>query len=141
MSDRQVRRYQNRGRQSRKRRAKRSRILVSLAACLASEEWTKTLPALLPAFRQFVYKIKLDMLQFEEPAPLVLAQLIDLGDESSDFEFGFQVNFVILFCPQPVAMLLPVLTHHDYRRLNSGNTGKDQIEQDKWKRIEWCLGY
>ncbi len=116
-----------------------ARFFLALRAVVGARRFRRSPSPLarLLAFRQLVHQVQLDMLQFEESAPLVLAQLIDLRDESSNFEFGLQVHLVILFCPQPVAMLLPILTHHNYGRLNGSNTGKNQVQEDERKRIKW----
>src|SRR6266700_646599 len=53
-----------------------------------------------------------------------------------NLKLGFQIDFVIVFCPQPIARLGAVLTHHDDRRLNGGETRKNQVEQNEWIRIE-----
>src|SRR6266511_4780205 len=53
-----------------------------------------------------------------------------------DLEFGFQIDFVIVFSSQTITRFGAVLAHHDDRRLDSGETGKNQIEKDEGIRIE-----
>src|SRR2546430_2609995 len=56
-----------------------------------------------------------------------------------DLELGFQIHLVIVLCSQTVARLGSVLTHHDDGRLHRGETRQNQIQQNKWIRIE-CSG-
>src|SRR5437763_6006619 len=53
-----------------------------------------------------------------------------------DLELGFQIDLVIVLRAQAVARRRPILAHHDGRRLDSGQTGKNQIEKDERIRIE-----
>src|SRR6476660_6877247 len=53
-----------------------------------------------------------------------------------NLKLGFQIDFVIVFRAQPVARLGPVLTHHDDRRLDGGQTGENQIEKNERIRIK-----
>ena len=53
-----------------------------------------------------------------------------------NLELGFQIDFVIVFRPQTIARLRPVLTHHDDRRLHSGQTGENQVEENEWIWVE-----
>src|SRR5260370_568956 len=48
--------------------------------------------------------------------------VIDFLVEMADLKFGFEIDLVIIFSAQPVTRLSAVLTHHDDRRLNSGET-------------------
>jgi hypothetical protein len=45
-------------------------------------------------------------------------------------------DFVIVFRAQTVTRLRAVLTHHDDRRLDGGETGEDQVQWNEWIRIE-----
>src|SRR4029079_8346558 len=56
----------------------------------------------------------------------------------SDLKLGFQIDYVIVLCPQPVARLGAVLAHHDDRRLDSSQAGENQIEENEWIGIE-CM--
>ena len=53
-----------------------------------------------------------------------------------DLELRFQIHFVIVFCPQPVARLSTILAHHNDRRLHGSQTRKNQVEQNEWIGIE-----
>src|SRR5215831_4869528 len=53
-----------------------------------------------------------------------------------NLELGFQIDFVIVFGPQTIARLRPVLTHHDDRRLHSSETGENQVEENEWIGIK-----
>jgi hypothetical protein len=70
----------------------------------------------------------LDLLNFEEPIVLPPQDVIDLLVQMSDFELGFQINLVVVFRAQTITRFGPVLAHHDDRRLNGGEAGKDQIQ-------------
>src|SRR6476646_779954 len=54
----------------------------------------------------------------------------------ADFQFGLEVDLVIILRPRPVAVLRPILAHHDDRRLERGEAGTNQVREDKWVRIE-----
>src|SRR5438128_1819460 len=62
--------------------------------------------------------------------------MIDFFVQMPDLELGFQIDLVIVLRAQPIARLRPILAHHDDRRLDSGETGKNQIEKDERIRIE-----
>src|SRR4030095_1405222 len=53
-----------------------------------------------------------------------------------DLKLGFQINLVIILCAQTITCLRAVLTHHDDRRLNSSQTGKNQIKENERIGIE-----
>src|SRR5439155_17810032 len=62
--------------------------------------------------------------------------MVDFFVQMADLELGFQIDFVIVLRAQPIACFGSVLAHHDDRRLDSGETGKNQIEKDERIRIE-----
>src|SRR6266446_2335293 len=62
--------------------------------------------------------------------------MVDFFVQMPDLELGFQIDLVIVLRSQPIASLRPILAHHDDRRLDSGETGKNQIEKDERIRIE-----
>ena len=53
-----------------------------------------------------------------------------------DHDLGFEIDLVIIFRAAAVLFLLPVLAHHDERRLDRRDAGQNQIQQDKRERIE-----
>src|SRR6266403_3210405 len=71
---------------------------------------------------EFFQQFDLNLLNLEEPIVLASQQVIDFFVEMPDFKFGFEIDLVIIFSAQPVTRLSAVLTHHDDRRLNSGET-------------------
>src|SRR6266481_6190212 len=56
-----------------------------------------------------------------------------------DLELRFQIHFVIILRSQTVPRFCSVLTHHNDRCLHRGETRQNQIQQNKWIRIE-CSG-
>src|SRR6266545_6448491 len=62
--------------------------------------------------------------------------MVDFFVQMPDLKLGFQIDFVIILRAQTISHLGAVLAHHDDRRLDSGETGEDQIEKDERIRIE-----
>src|SRR5947199_8652016 len=62
--------------------------------------------------------------------------MVDFFMQMPDLELGFEVDFVIVLRAQSIAQLGAILTHHDHRRLDGGETGENQIEKDERIRIE-----
>src|SRR5689334_6903201 len=62
----------------------------------------------------------------------LFAQEVQLAREALDFEFGAAIDVVIEFAAQAVLFVLPILTHHDHRRLDGGKHREEEVEQDKW---------
>ena len=56
--------------------------------------------------------------------------------EILDHNFRFEIHPVIVFGTAAVLFLLPVLAHHNERRLNGRHAGEHQIQQNKGKGIE-----
>ncbi len=65
--------------------------------------------------------------------------LIDLGVKRDDLHLGPQVHLVVAACLDAIARVLPVLAHHDYRRLQGGDTRQDQVQEDVRIGIELVL--
>ena len=77
----------------------------------------------------FFHEIKLEFLDFEEALPHVLGEMVDLLVELSDFELRFEIDLVVVFAAQPIFCVLPVLTHHDDRRLDRGDAGEHEVAE------------
>jgi hypothetical protein len=71
---------------------------------------------------EFFQQLDLNLLNLEEPIVLASQQVIDFFVEMPDFQFGFEVDFVIVLRAQTIAQLGAVLTHHDDRGLHRGET-------------------
>ena len=61
---------------------------------------------------------------------------IDLVVKILDHDLRFEVDLIIVLCTAAVLFLLPVLAHHDERRLNGRHAREHQIEQDEGVRVE-----
>src|SRR5262249_52154872 len=85
---------------------------------------------------EFFKQLDLDLLNLEQPIVLHLQEVIDFFVQVPNLKLGFQIDFVIVFRAQAVPRFGPILTHHDNRRLHRRETGENQIEKDKWIRIE-----
>jgi len=70
----------------------------------------RTFPASMRT-RQFGNQFRLDLLDFQEPMPLVIDQLIHLPVHVADLELGLQIDLVVVLGPQPILGFLPILTH------------------------------
>ena len=62
------------------------------------------------------------------------------GEDVAQEQLVLEVYLVIEIRPQPVLMRLPVLRHHDDRRLQRGEHVQSRAEQQIWIRIE-SAGY
>ena len=71
---------------------------------------------------EFFQQFDLDLLNLEEPIVLSSQKVIDLFMQVPDFEFGFEVDLVIVFRAQTVTGFGAILAHHDDGRLNRGET-------------------
>ncbi len=80
---------------------------------------------------RFSHDLHLDLLDLQQPLPLVAEQVVDFFVEVPDFQFRLQVDQVIVLGTQTVLGLLPVLAHHDDGSLQGGDTGEDQVQQNK----------
>src|SRR5665213_115405 len=88
---------------------------------------------------RILHHLKLDLLDFGQPLPLPCEDVIDLFMQVPDFQFGFQIDPKIVFRPQTIFRLLPLLAHHDDRRLDRRQTRQNEIEQNVRIRIEALL--
>ena len=70
----------------------------------------------------FFEQLDLDLLNLEEPVVLASQQVIDFFVQVPDLQFGFEVDFVIVFRAQTIAQFGAILTHHDNGRLHRGET-------------------
>src|SRR5512132_3986510 len=74
-------------------------------------------PRLSPPRRKVLHDLKLDLLNLGEPFPLAGDQVIDLFMQMADFQLGLEVDAVVVLRTKAVLRLLPLLAHHDDRRL------------------------
>jgi hypothetical protein len=61
--------------------------------------------------------------------------LVELVVQGHDFDLCFEVNFIVVRGDDPVFRCVPVLTHHDDRRLHGGQHGEDQVQENEGKGI------
>lgn len=61
---------------------------------------------------------------------LFAPQAIELFLHAQDFEFGSQIDLVVMGGRHPVFFGLPVLAHHDDRCLDRGEHREHQVEED-----------
>ena len=61
---------------------------------------------------------------------------VDLVVDVLDHDFRFEVDLVVVFRAAAVFFLLPVLAHHDQRRLNGRYAGQHQIQQNKREGVK-----
>jgi len=62
--------------------------------------------------------------------------MIEFLVQMPDLQLSFQIDLVIVLRSQPITRLRAVLAHHDDRRLDGGQTGENQVEQNKRIRIK-----
>src|SRR5437588_2140190 len=62
---------------------------------------------------EFFEQLDLDLLDFEKPVVLAAEQVIEFFVKMPDFEFGLEIDLIIVFAAQSVAGFAPVLAHHD----------------------------
>ena len=74
-----------------------------------------------------LHLFELKLLNFGQALPLLVEQVVDLLMQMPDLEFGFEINAIVVQRPQPVLRLLPLLAHHDDRRLDRGDRRKNKI--------------
>src|SRR5215469_17276837 len=60
-----------------------------------------------------------------------IADCVDLLRDPLNFRASMAVDVEIHFAANPVLLVLAVLAHHDDRRLNGGEHGKKEVEQDE----------
>ena len=83
-----------------------------------------------------VHDFELHLLDLGQSLELLRDQVVDLLVQLPDFEFGLEVDLIVVERAQPVLRLLPLLAHHDDRRLDRGDGRQDQIEQDEGIAVE-----
>src|SRR5436853_4723536 len=76
----------------------------------------------LPFLANLFEQLDLDLLNLKEPIILLPQQVIDFFVQIPDFEFGFEIDLVIVLRAQAISRFGAVLTHHNDRRLDSGQT-------------------
>ena len=77
-----------------------------------------------------------DLLHLDQALPLTGKLMVDLFVQLSNFQFGLQIDAIFGFAPQAVLGFLPALAHHDDWRLQGGDTGQHQVEEDDGVGIE-----
>ena len=77
-----------------------------------------------------------NLLDLGQPLPLPVDEVVHLLVQVADLELGLEVDPVVVLRAQPVLRLLPLLAHHDDRRLHRGQAGEHQVEQDERIGIE-----
>ena len=82
-------------------------------------------------FFQALERVELSFLDFQQRLHLIHHQEIDFFMEPADLQFRFEVGEVVVFSSPPVFGLLPVLAHHDDRRLKGRKAGENQIEENE----------
>ena len=88
----------------------------------------------------FAEHIHLGLLEFHHVLLLAEQQVVDLIVEDTYFQLRFEVDHIIVFGPLAVFGFLPVLAHHDDRRLQGGQAGQDEVEQYEGVGIEAFVG-
>lgn len=83
-----------------------------------------------------MHELDLELLYFEQTTPLMFQKLVDLHVELSYFEFGLEIDLVVVFSAQAIFRFLAVLAHHDDRSLDCGQARQDQIKQNVGIGIE-----
>src|SRR5947207_2591141 len=76
------------------------------------------------------------LLHRHEVAPALLAQVIELLVQADDFEFSFEVDFIIVRGVEAILRGLPVLRHHDDGRLQRSEHREEEVKQDEGIRVE-----
>src|SRR5439155_3148389 len=84
----------------------------------------------------FFEQLDLDLLNLEQTIVLPPQEMVDFFVQMPDLELGVEIDFVIVLRAQTIAQLGAILTHHDHRRLDGGETRENQIEKNEWIRIE-----
>ena len=87
---------------------------------------------------KFFHEFHLNLLNLQEPLPLVDNQVVNLLVQMADLEFGFEIYPILMFGAQAIFGLLPVLTHHNDWSLYGRKAREYQVEKDEWIGIEWA---
>ena len=91
---------------------------------------------LLSRFPRLLQNLDLELLDLGQPLPLPAQQVVYLLVQMADFDLRLQVHLVVVERAEPVLCLLPLLAHHDDRRLHGSEAGQQQIEQDERIDVE-----
>jgi len=75
----------------------------------------------------FIEKLKLDLLNFNQTLPLAGEEMVEFLMQLTNFKFSLEIYLVVMGGAQTVFRFNPVLAHHDNRRLNRCETGKNEI--------------
>ena len=59
-----------------------------------------------------------------------IGEVVDFAAEGLDLGFGATVDVEVEFGADAVFVVLAVLAHHDDRRLDGGEHGEEEVEQD-----------
>jgi len=92
------------------------------------------------ALADFFQQFDLYLLNFEETIVLLSQEMIDFLVQVPNLEFGLEIDLVIVLRPQTIARFRAVLAHHDDGRLQRGQAGENEIEENKWVGIERARG-
>ena len=65
----------------------------------------------------------------------LIVQHIQLVRDVLNFSLRAAINLVVQLAANAIFQVLPILAHHDDRRLNRGQHRQEQIQQDEWIRI------
>src|SRR5882672_1960466 len=68
----------------------------------------------------------------------LFSKQMELPPQALNLGFGAAIDRVIQFAPHAVFPVLPVLAHHDHRRLDRRQQRQNKIQQDKRIRIPCC---
>src|SRR5206468_12903102 len=61
----------------------------------------------------------------------LISQQIELAGQTLNIGRGATVDFIIQFAAQAVFGVLAILAHHDDRRLDGGEHGEEQVQQNE----------
>ena len=78
-----------------------------------------------------LHDLKLHLLDLGKALPLLGYQIIHFLMQMAYLQLRLQIHPVIVEGAQAILRLLPLLTHHDDRRLNGGDAGEHEIQQDE----------
>ena len=70
---------------------------------------------------------------------LAVAQFVELFMQRHDLDLGLEVDLIVMRGIEPVAFGLPVLRHHDHRRLQRRDHRQNEIEEDKGVGVEGAV--
>ena len=88
---------------------------------------------------EFFEQPDLLLLDFQKVLPFLLAEIVELFLNRADFELRFEVYLVIVLGVLAVFGFLPVLRHHDDRRLDRGDHREKEVQQNVRVRVEAAI--